>query len=42
MLHLCFSGDYFFLVIAIIKLFITFWGFDSSYIKLIHEHKDIK
>lgn len=23
-------------------LFITFWGFDSSYIKLIHEHKDRK
>lgn len=33
---------YFFVVIARITLFITFWGFDSSFVKLIHEHKDIK
>lgn len=42
MLHLCFSGDDLFLVISKIKLFITFWGLDSSYIKLINEYKNIK
>lgn len=42
MLYLWFSGYNFFLVTAIIKLFIGFWGFDSSYIKLIHKYKDIK
>lgn len=44
--HLCYICGFqeiiFFLVTAIIKLFIAFWGFDSSYIKLLHEYKDIK
>lgn len=42
MLYLCFSGDDLFLVISKVKLFITFWGLDSSYIKLICEYKSTK
>lgn len=37
--HLHFSGDYLFLIILKIKLFITFWGLDFIYVSLICKYK---